>query len=244
MPSHHHHPPDAMDPQHTQRIVAIFNSEWPQHFDAEITELTELSNAHYSLPNLTAAPTWAEFDARQAQRDANHTATTRQYEILREMLSQTSDRLAPPPPVVCGKCHGPIEDPFEFRGVDYCSRKCCHDAGDRRHCRRGVCGCTAFAIKRRQLREHRQRMRIMEELIDDHGLEDELEVAMDEDGCPDYDPFDHDFDFDMDEGSDAEDPMVTQANELSNIDSIVQLSHNMVELAGVRRDLKRARDND
>ena len=84
----------------------------------------------------------------------------------------------------------------------------------------------------------------MEELIDDHGLEDELEVAMDEDGCPDYDPFDPDFDFDMDEGSDAEDPMVTQANELSNIDSIVQLSHNMVELAGVRRGLKRGRGSD
>ena len=38
--------------------------------------------------------------------------------------------------------------------------------------------------------------------------------------------------------------MVTQANELSNIDSIVQLSHNMVELAGVRRDLKRVRGSD
>ena len=51
-------------------------------------------------------------------------------------------------------------------------------------------------------------------------------------------------DHELDEDSDAEDPMVTQANELSNIDSIVQLSHNMVELAGVRRDLKRARDSD
>ena len=229
-----------MDPQQTQRIVALFNSEWPQHFDAEIAELTELSNAHYSLPNLTAAPTWAEFDARQAQRDANHTATTRQYEILREMLSQTSDRLAPPPPVVCGKCHGPIEDPFKFRDVVYCCMQCCHDAGDRRHCRRGVCGCTGFAIKRRQLREHRQKMRVMEDLIVAGNLEDELEVLMEEGGYPDrvWD------DAEMDERSDTEDPMVTQANDLSNIDSIVQLSHNMVELAGVRRDLKRARDSD
>ena len=48
----------------------------------------------------------------------------------------------------------------------------------------------------------------------------------------------------MDEGSDTEDPMVTQANELSNIDSIVQMSRNMVELAEVRRDLKRTRGSD
>jgi hypothetical protein len=124
--------------------------------------------------------------------------------------------------------------------VDYCCMQCCHDAGDRRHCRRGVCGCTGFAIKRRQLREHRQKMRVLERLIVDNGLEDELEEAMEEDGYPDrvWD------DAEMDERSDAEDPMVTQANELSNIDSIVQLSHNMVELAGVRRDLKRARDSD
>ena len=85
-------------------------------------------------------------------------------------------------------------------------------------------------------------MRIMEELIDDHGLEDELEEAMEEDGCPDHDPFD--LDAQMDEGSDAEDPMETQANELSNIDSIVQMSRNMVELAEVRRDSKRARGSN
>jgi len=224
-----------MDPQRIQSIVDVFNSEWPRRFDAEIAELTELSNAHYSLPNLTAATTWAELNARQA-------LFMRQREILREMLSQWSDRLAPPPPVVCGKCHGPIEHPFEFRGVDYCCLQCCHDAGDRRECLRGVCGCTAFAIKRRQLREHRQKMRVLERLIVDNGLVDELEVAMEEDGCPDHDPFAPNDE--MDEGSDEEDPMVTQANELSNIDSIVQLSHNMVELAEVRRGLKRARDSD
>jgi hypothetical protein len=229
-----------MDPQQIQRIVAVFNSEWPRRFDAEIAELTELSNAHYSLPNLTAATTWAELDARQSLRDANHTAFMRQKEILREMLSQASDRPAPPPPVVCGKCHGPIEHPFEFRGVNYCCMQCRHDAGDRRHCRRGVCGCTGFAIKRRQLREHREQMRLMWQVIMACGFEDEVERTMEEDGWPErvWD------DAEMDERSDEEDPMVTQANELSNIDSIVQLSRNMVELAGVRRDLKRARDSD
>ena len=80
----------------------------------------------------------------------------------------------------------------------------------------------------------------MEHLIVGNGLEDDLEVAMEEGGYPDRVRDDAE----MDERSDAEDPMVTQANELSNIDSIVQLSHNMVELAGVRRGLKRARDSD
>jgi len=232
-----------MDPQHTQRIVAIFNSERPQHFDAEITELTELSNAHYSLPNLTAAPTWAEFDARQAQRDANHTATTRQYEILREMLSQTSDRLAPPPPVVCGHCQGPVVHSYCWKAVDYCSKKCRHDAGDRSHCARG-CGCTGFAIKRRQLRDHRRTMRIMHRVIGEFDLWNELdEELMNRLGNLGASVgLEHDHE--LDEDSDAEDPMVTQANELSNIDSIVQLSHNMVELAGVRRGLKRGRGSD
>jgi hypothetical protein len=80
----------------------------------------------------------------------------------------------------------------------------------------------------------------MEHLIVGNGLEDELEVTMEEGGYPDrvWD------DAEMDEGSDAEDPMVTQANEISSINSIVQLSHNMVELAGVRRGLKRGRGSD
>jgi hypothetical protein len=150
--------------------------------------------------------------------------------------SQTS------PPVLCGQCQKPIVSARRWNDTDYCSRKCCHDAGDRRHCIRDVCGCTAFAIKRRQLRVHRQQMRVMWQVIMACGLEDELEEAMEEDGCPDHyrlDPH-----YAMDEGSDADDPMVTQANELSNIDNIVQMSRNMVELAEVRRGLKRGRGSD
>ena len=227
---------DALDTHSNQRRFA--------------TELTELANiistTEHSLANLPISTTVAEFDARRSLLDVGDAARTRQLAIFTEMVSQMAPGrpVPPPPPVVCGKCRGPIGDPFKFRDVVYCCLQCCHDAGDRRHCRRGVCGCTAFAIKRRQLRDHRRKMRIMEELIDDHGLEDELEVAMDEDGCPDYDPFDPDFDFDMDEDSDAEDPMVTQANELSNVNDLVQLSRNMVELAGVRRGLKRGRGSD
>ena len=83
-------------------------------------------------------------------------------------------------------------------------------------------------------------MRLMWQVIMACGFEDEVEEAMEEDGYPDrvWD------DAEMDERSDAEGPMVTQANELSNIDSIVQLSRNMVELTQVRRGLKRARGSN
>ena len=72
------------------------------------------------------------------------------------------------------------------------------------------------------------------------GFEGEVEEALEEEGYPER-VWEH---AEMDEGSDGEDPMVTQANELSNIDSIVQLSRNLVELAEVRRGLKRTRDSD
>ena len=216
------------------------DSQSNRTFAAGLAELSNIINAH-SLSNLLVATTGAEIDARQSLFDARHTAFLRQYAILSEMASQiASDRPVPPPPVVCGKCHGPIVRARRWNDVDYCSRKCCHDAGDRRHCRRGVCGCTGFAIKRRQLREHRQQMRVMWEVIMACGFADEVEDAMEEEGYSDR-VWEH---AEMDERSDEEDPMVTQANELSNIDSIVQMSRNLVELAEVRRGLKRTRDSD
>jgi hypothetical protein len=146
-------------------------------------------------------------------------------------------------PKPCGHCQGPVVHSYCWKAVDYCSNKCRHDAGDRNHCERG-CGCTGFAIKRRQLRNHRRTMRIMMRVIGQFDLWDDLDEELMK-GLGNLGAsvgLEHDHE--LDEDSDAEDPMVTQANELSNIDSIVQLSHNMVELAGVRRDLKRARDSD
>jgi len=236
-----------MDSNMTHLADALNTYSNRRHFAAELAEISEVIRTN-SLANLPTPTTLSELDAGQRMLDAGDIARGRQLAILSQITAQMESHLAslmapvppPPPPVACGKCHGPIEHPFEFRGVDYCCLQCCHDAGDRRECLRGVCGCTAFAIKRRQLREHRQKMRVLERLIVDNGLEDELEEAMEEDGYPDrvWD------DAEMDERSDAEDPMVTQANELSNIDSIVQLSRNMVELTQVRRGLKRARDSD
>ena len=91
----------------------------------------------------------------------------------------------------------------------------------------------------------------MEQLIIDNGLENDLydligEVPWDLD--PSIDLAMHP---QMDEGSDREDPMVTQANqivtqanEISTVNNIVQLSRNMVELAAARRDLKQTRSED
>ena len=146
-------------------------------------------------------------------------------------------------PKPCGQCQGLVLYPHEWNEVEYCSSKCRHDAGDRNHCERG-CGCTGFAIKRRQLRDHRRTMRIMTSVIARNDLWEELdEELMDRLGNLGASVgLDHNHE--LDEDSETEDPMVTQANELSNIDSIVQLSRNLVELAEVRRGLKLTRGSD
>ena len=236
-----------MDSNMTHLADALNTYSNRRHFAAELTEISELiRTTEHSLANLPISTTVAEFDARQSLLDVGDVARTRQLAIFTEMVSQMAPGrpVPPPPPVVCGKCRGPIEHRFKFRDVVYCCMQCCHDAGDRRHCRRGVCGCTGFAIKRRQLREHREQMRRVTSVIVRNDLWDELDAEL-MDGLGNLGAsvgLAHDHE--LDEDSDAEDPMVTQANELSNIDSIVQLSHNMVELAEVRRGLKRARASD
>jgi hypothetical protein len=206
-----------------------------------------------SLSNRTlAAATLANLAAMESR------SSNRQLAILSEIASlMTSDRpmstmeqTAAPPvpptqPTLCGKCQGPIVNKFPFHDVDYCSWLCRHAAGDRSECRRGECGCTGFAIKRRQLRNQRQMMRAMQSVINENDLWEELDDELqDTFGLRSAALSVLETDSEMDEGSDTEDPMVAQANELSNIDSIVQMSRNMVELAEVRRDLKRTRGSD
>ena len=140
----------------------------------------------------------------------------------------------------CGQCGTTIQTLHFYNDNRYCSEECCHKAGDRRRCRiGGNCGCTPWAIKRRQLRKSRVEMRVMQQVISDYALERTLARRLADEGDLTIAADDT-----MDEDSDAEDPMVTQANELSNIDSIVQLSRNMVELTEVRRGLKRGRGSD
>ena len=94
---------------------------------------------------------------------------------------------------------------------DRCGRDChiCR-CGKCFHCFGYRCDCTRYAKKRRLLREHRQEMRVMVELLEERGLERELEerlvevtgntqfwLGVDDDG-PNA--------MGMDEGSDQEDP--------------------------------------
>ncbi len=79
--------------------------------------------------------------------------------------------------VHCSQCGAelPLQAELRFFLDDrrMCNLKCMHDAGSRAHCGPG-CGCTAYAIKRRMLREHRTLIRCMDALIAEHGLDEEL----------------------------------------------------------------------
>ena len=60
-------------------------------------------------------------------------------------------------------------------GKRVCNFKCLHDAGSCAHCGPD-CGCTAYAIKRRMLREHRELLRCMECIISENNLHEELDA--------------------------------------------------------------------
>ena len=113
-----------------------------------------------------------------------------------------------PPPPTCGSARSL----FTYRktiaqrylGQWVCSRKCSHAAGDRSGCLSWDCGCTHYSKRRRLLRDHRVKMRIMDEVITDNGLEHELEYRLiEETGNTN---FFLGIDSDMDEPSDVEDP--------------------------------------
>ncbi len=59
----------------------------------------------------------------------------------------------------------------------FCTWKCAHAAGCRAKCGPG-CGCTAYAKKRRRLREHRLLMRMMHMIIGQNGLQEELDAMI------------------------------------------------------------------
>ena len=75
----------------------------------------------------------------------------------------------------CQQCHvlKPLPGCFWLDNW-FCSNVCRHDAGDRTACW-NECGCTKYAKKRRLLRAHREEMRGMDHVIDNYGLQDELE---------------------------------------------------------------------
>jgi hypothetical protein len=122
-------------------------------------------------------------------------------------------------------------------GQRYCNTRCAHDAGDRSVCREG-CGCTAYARKRRLLREHRAAMRVMRDLIEEARMADVLEERLAEEDAPDLWL---DYDTDMDEDSGAEDPEAQLRQELADRQQLVQAVQGALEAQTLRRELERAR---
>ena len=95
---------------------------------------------------------------------------------------------------------------FEHDGVLCCSTRCYHAAGNRYFCAvLPNCGCTPYAKRRRVLRETRQTVRDMWEILEDNDLLDELSEVM----VPnDLDPI-PDGPGEADESSDVEDETLT-----------------------------------
>ena len=140
--------------------------------------------------------------------------------------------------VHCGQCGAelPLQAELRFFLDDrrMCNFKCMHAAGCRSHCVPG-CGCTAYAIKRRMLREHRELMRCMEAIIAENGLDEELDALWQNERnprpgraiCLGLDP-------EMDEASDAEDPEQQLRAELADRSAMVQAVQEALECRQIR----------
>ena len=149
--------------------------------------------------------------------------------------------------VHCSQCGAklPLEAPLRYFYGDerMCDLKCMHDAGSRAYCGPG-CGCTAYAIKRRMLREHRQLMRCMEVIIRENGLNEELaelwqchcSVRCSRNICLASDP-------ELDELSDAEDPEQQLRAELADRSAMIEAVQGALECLQTRARDKRGGDD-
>ena len=147
---------------------------------------------------------------------------------------------------VCSRCSvtSPVSG-YWWQDRWFCSLNCSHAAGDRTACHQD-CGCTSYARKRRLLRDHRACMRAMEELIDQHGLSDELDdLLIERTGNTNFWLGDDSF---LDEPSDAEDPEETlrAANaglrsDAADQSTMVQAVQQALECGSMRTDVERAR---
>ena len=141
--------------------------------------------------------------------------------------------------VPCSQCGKELplqaEHKFFLGDKRMCNFKCLHDAGSRAHCGPG-CGCTGYAIKRRMLREHRELLRCMECIISENNLYEELDALWQNnrdprpsrDICVDYDS-------EMDEESDAEDPEQQLRNELADRSALIEAVNGALECRRVRK---------
>ena len=129
----------------------------------------------------------------------------------------------------------------------YCSQRCMHAAGDRNCCGKH-CGCTKYSQKRRLLRKHRVEMRIMVDLIEEHGLDAELEErTIAETGNTGFWLGESS---DMDEDSEEEDPEATAKQRVSELLREAEDRQNFITAVkgalkcstSAERSLKRARE--
>ena len=146
--------------------------------------------------------------------------------------------------VSCSQCGAELPPQAELKvfldGRRVCKFKCLHDAGSRAHCGPG-CGCTAYAIKRRMLREHRELMRCMEAIITENGLDEELDALWQNnrdprpgrDICLNYDS-------EMDEASDAEDPEQQLRAELADRSAMLEAVQGALECLQAKAGNRRA----
>ena len=124
----------------------------------------------------------------------------------------------------------------------FCTWKCAHAAGCRAKCGPG-CGCTAYAKKRRRLREHRLLMRMMHMIIGDNGLQGELNamVARFQNVFSQSIPFCSDPE--LDELSDAEDPEQQLRAELADRSAMIEAVQGALECLQTRARDKRGGDD-
>ena len=128
----------------------------------------------------------------------------------------------------------------ELRQCSYCRHRKLVCDESRLSCGEFYCsyGCTAYAKKRRLLRQHRENMRVMDNLIQEHGLDQELEDRLiDETGNTNFFLGDDDF---MDEDSE-EDPEAALRRELADQSAFVEAASGALQHRKVATDLERAR---
>jgi hypothetical protein len=139
--------------------------------------------------------------------------------------------------MACAQCGAvPVVAVF-YNDRAYCSFRCCHNAGDRSACGPS-CGCTAYARKRRALRRHREQLRFMRNFIEEEGMGEELDAALDYADVPNFWLGQHP---ELDEDSDEPDPVRLLLDEEKARAQMLQAVQGALESQAIRRDLERAR---
>lgn len=101
------------------------------------------------------------------------------------------------------------------------------------------CGCTEYSKKRRALRQHREQMRIMRDVIEENDLDDELEEAMVEETGNTHFWLGHISEFDED--SDAQDVEASLKEEAGDRRAFVDAAAMILDAKHAQVSLERAR---